>query len=314
MTDFSSELVDFDLNLLVIFSALLDEQNVTRAARRLGKSQSTLSEALAKLRIALNDPLFVRKGNMMAPTPKARQLETAVNAALEHTGKLLASTAEFDPQNANGEVRICMTEYCSAILLPKLFDTLRDEAPNVTIWTTPSYRQSIDAGLRNSSFDLAIGALPGATNDFRGTDLLHERTVCLLDKTHPAVKRSKKGKLLRTDLTNFPHVKVSIYRDRDSLVDEGLHAAGLEIPSRITIGQYLLAPRLLKERDLLFLCGERFAHLVAAQHDLAIAEIPIRMPGVSIRQVWHRRTDADPLLGWIRDKIEEVSNQLPTAF
>ena len=227
-------------------------------------------------------------------------------ATLENAGKLLGQAREFDPAKAEGEVRICMTEYCSAILLPALYDVLRERAPNIRLWSTPSYRQSIDAGLRNSSFDIAIGALATSSPDFRRSELFHERTVCLLDKRHPAVKRATKNKLRREDLVASPHVKVSIYRDRDSLVDEGLHVAGLQIPSEITVGQYLLVPRLLKNRDLLYLCGENFARLVAPQHQLTILDLPIRMPGVSIRQVWHRRTDADPLLVWLRDQVTTI--------
>jgi DNA-binding transcriptional LysR family regulator len=310
MTISEGQLATFDLNLLLIFAALFDEQNVTRAARRLGKSQPATSEALGRLRIAFDDQLFVRRGNNMVPTPKARQLEPVVKATLENAGKLLVQAREFDPAKADGEVRICMTEYCSAILLPALYDLLRDCAPNVTLWSTPSYRQSIDAGLRNSSFDVAIGALATSSPDFRGSELFHERTVCLLDKRHSAIKRAKNGKLRRDDLVSSPHVKVSIYRDRDSLVDDGLHVAGLEIPSEITVGQYLLVPRLLKNRNLLYLCGENFARLLAPQHQLAILELPIRMPGVSIRQVWHRRTDADPLLAWLRGQITDLAEKV----
>lgn len=313
MIDPHNSLADFDLNLLLIFEALLDEQNVTRAARRLGKSQSTTSEALARLRLTFDDQLFVRRGNNMVPTPKARQLESVVKATLENAGRLLAHTNEFDPAEADGEVRICMTEYCSAILLPALYDTLKKAAPNVRVWSTPSYRQSIDAGLLNSSFDLAIGALVTTAPDFRGAELFYEKTVCLLDKKHPAMKRLKGGTLQRNDLTGFPHVKVSIYRDRDSLVDEGLHAAGLAIPSEITVGQYLLAPRLLKDRELLYLCGEKFAALVAPQYQLAIAQLPVRVPGVPIRQVWHRRTDTDPLLAWVRQQVVEVAARIDGA-
>ncbi len=304
------QLAAFDLNLLLTFAAIFDEQNVTRAARRLGRSQPATSEALARLRIAFDDQLFVRKGNNMVPTPKARQLEPIVKATLENAGKLLVEAREFDPAKAEGEVRICMTEYCSAILLPSLYDVLRESAPNITLWSTSSYRQSIDAGLRNSSFDLAIGALATSSPDFRGSELFHERTVCLLDKSHPAIKRAHKNKLRREDLIAFPHIKVSIYRDRDSLVDEGLHVVGLQIPNEITVGQYLLVPHLLKNRDLLYLCGENFARLLAPKHQLSVLELPVRMPGVLIRQVWHRRTDTDPLLAWLREQIATVAHKV----
>lgn len=314
MTNSIDHLENFDLNLLLMFKALLDEQNVTRAARRLNKSQSTTSEALARLRLAFDDQLFVRKGNNMVPTPKARQLEPVVRATLEQATKLLTQPRAFDPAEADGEVRICMTEYCAAILLPPLYDTIKKSAPNVRLWSTPSYRQSIDAGLRNSSFDLAIGALATTSPDFRGSDLFHEKTVCLLDDHHPAAARMKNNRLLRNDLTGYPHVKVSIYRDRDSLVDEGLHAVGLEIPTEVTVGQHLLAPGLLKDRELLYLCGEVFAHLLAPDYRLTVAELPVKIPGVTIRQVWHRRTDADPLLAWVRDQIDEISGTIGGAL
>lgn len=309
MTLNDRQLGEFDLNLLCVFKALLDEQNVTRAAQRLGKSQPSTSEALAKLRVALEDQLFVRRGNSMVPTPKARQLEPVVRATLEQAGHLLTQAPQFDPATATGEIRICMTEYCAALLLPLLYDLLAKEAPNVSVWSTPSYRQSIDAGLRNSSFDFAIGALTTSSADLRASDLFQERTVCLLDQKHPAAKHIKQGKLSKADFDKAPHVKVSVYRDRDSMVDDGLYAAGVQVPNRITVGQYLLAPRLLQGRNLLFLCGENFANLVAPQHKLRVAELPIEIPDVPISLMWHRRTEQDPLLIWVRKQIVSLATR-----
>jgi DNA-binding transcriptional LysR family regulator len=105
-----------------VFQAIANEGSVTRAAQRLGRSQSSTSEALARLRESLNDPLFWRSGGKMIPSPRARQLEPVIQSILHNANRLITNPQIFDPKEASGEIRLCMTDYGSTLILPQLHD------------------------------------------------------------------------------------------------------------------------------------------------------------------------------------------------
>ncbi len=301
------DIAKLDLNLMLVFQALLEEQSVTRAAQKLGRRQSAMSEALSRLRKAFDDPLFVRSGGVMRPSPRARQLEPIVRSFIRQAARFVDTPTSFDPAQSTGEVRICMTEYGATLLLPQLYDVLTEYAPNIKLRCTPSYKQSIEASLRDSSHDLAVGALDLPSTDFLTTELFHERLVCLLDPKHPAVPTGPGNTVREEDIAHYPHLKVGVYRSRDSLIDDVLRTQKLEIADTLTVGHFLMAPSLLKNRDLMFICGERFAGELAQQHDLAVTELPWDLVSIPVQLAWHRRTEDDPLLSWIRKKIRTIT-------
>lgn len=305
MKDFAA-ISQFDLNLLYVFYALLQERNVTRAARRLRKSQPATSEALSKLRIALDDPLFIRRGSRMEPTFLARQLEPLVEQIVAGAARLQAPESEFQLAEASGEISLCMTEYCASILLPRLLDEVRQKAPNLTVKCTPAYMQSIEAGIRNSSFDLAIGALDGLGADFQQATLFEEDIVCVMDKAHPLARDKKVKRLSQKLLTTYPHLKVSVYREDDSLIDELFAVQNTILPDTVTIGQFLLAPHVLKNRDYLFLCGSSLAKLFLQEFHSAFVYKPLSKPlaKIPVKMLWHQRTHHNPLHRWVREVIQ----------
>lgn len=309
MTRRLRDIATFDMNLLFVFQAMLEEQNVTRAAQKLGKRQSATSEALSRLREALDDPLFVRSGGTMRPSPRARQLEPIVRAITREASRLV-DAPNFDPALSSGEVRMCMTEYSATLLLPRLYDEMTERAPNVVLRCTPSYGQSVEASLRDSNHDFAVGAMRLPQNDFTIKPLLKERLVCVCDASHPALPRARDGALNEDDIRRFPHLKVSIYRSKDTIIDDVLNQQSISLPDTLTTGHYLMAPTLLKDRDLLFICGERLAKRLVQQHELKFLSLPWDIPPIPVDLAWHRRTKDDPLLGWVRKQVETIASDL----
>jgi DNA-binding transcriptional LysR family regulator len=161
----------------------------------------------------------------------------------------------------------------------------------------------------NSSYDLAIGAFNLPSTDFQNAPLFKESFVCVTDKNHPSVQQATDNIIRKKDIASYPHIKVRLYRDRDSIVDDILSKQQIRISDTITVGQYLIAPQLLRERDLLFLCGRHFANIIAGQFDLQVLELPWKLPEVSLQIIWHRRTNSDPLLGWLKSEIENITEQ-----
>ncbi len=176
-----NDLRRIDLNLLVILDALLSEQHVTRAAERLHLSQPAVSHALARLRDLLGDPLLVRAGASLVPTPQALELMAPLAEALAQVQSLLAPNT-FDPATARRTFRLAMSDYGAAIVLPGLIRTLRREAPGIDLQISHASREGMLEGVLNGDIDVAAGVFPEMPNELRSTPLFEEHYVCLVDR------------------------------------------------------------------------------------------------------------------------------------
>jgi DNA-binding transcriptional LysR family regulator len=156
-------ILDFDLNLLTVFDAVLAERSISRAAGRLDLSQPAVSNALARMRKATGDRLFVRLGNAMVPTPYAQGIADPIRQALTGIRIALGASQEFDPATSPRSFAIFLTDLGEAFFLPRLLARLNRIAPGVHIRTLPMPPEAAEDALRNGEVDLAIGNLP----DFR---------------------------------------------------------------------------------------------------------------------------------------------------
>src|SRR5262245_506652 len=149
-----------DVNLLVVFDALVHERSVTRAATRVGLSQPALSNALSRLRVLFGDPLLVRVGREMSPTRRALDLAGPINRALVDLQHAVDSTATFDPKRSARTIRLALTDYVATVLLPRLIRCLTRTAPGVDIETQPLDGRLPAEELRSGRLDLAFGNFP----------------------------------------------------------------------------------------------------------------------------------------------------------
>lgn len=300
---------EFDLNLLRVLDALLGEGSVTKASRKLNLSQPAMSNALNRLRQQLNDPIVVRVGNRMVPTPRAMAMAESVSASLRMIQQALISTQPFIPADAHEKVHIMATDYVAAVLLPALWQRLHAQAPGISLAVVFPSEAGSSAILNEGKADIALAGPSAQLQDtLKQQKLFDEQFVCIARRKHPALKKG----LTLDAYCAAEHVLASPRGGGfNSPLDNALAALGRSRKVRLSIAQFLLGPALVAQSDLLMTLGARLARSIAAQHDLAVYPLPFAAPSFRIVQAWHVRLDRDPLQKWLRTQIHECAKQLP---
>ncbi|MGY2291769.1 LysR family transcriptional regulator [Pseudomonas sp. SDO528_S397] len=295
-----NDLRRIDLNLLVILDALLSEQHVTRAAERLHLSQPAVSHALARLRDVLGDPLLVRQGGGLVPTPRALELATPLADALAQVQALLAPN-RFEPLLAQRTFRLAMSDYGAALLLPPLMRTLRREAPGIRLQMIHTSREGMLEGLLNGEIDVSAGVFPDMPAELRSTPLFNEHYACLVDR-----ESLPPGGTL--DLLTYlarPHVLLEMRGSGTVEIDRALTAIHERRHVAVSLPHWGIAPQLIPGTDLILTVSSRGLLNIDHRH-LLIAPVPFHIPSFEFVLAWHSRRGGDLGLQWLQERIAGV--------
>lgn len=297
------ELRRIDLNLLLTLHALLKERHVTRAAVRLHKSQPAVSHSLAQLREIFNDPLLVRKGGSMMLSARAQTLIPPLENALLGLNALLEAP-EFDPARARGRFRIALSDYAAHIVLPKLMQRIRQEAPGLDVAISQASREAMLAQLADGELDLALGIFPEVPQDIHLQPLFEEWFICLADE---AVLPAD-GKMDLDDWLTRPHVMLALRPDAADEIERTLAASGLKRKIALALPHWSAAVSVILGTDLILTVASRAARGRHQYTNLREFKPPLDLPEFSYQQAWHARKDADPAHRWLREAIELSSS------
>lgn len=304
-------LAGVDLNLLVVLHALLEEQNTTRAARKVGLSQPAVSHALARLRDLLGDPLLVRVGQGMKLTAKAEGLRSRVATVVEDLEGVLRPTPTFDPRTAQRTFRICATDYAQLVLFPALQARVAEQAPSVDIHVMPFTERSVIERLRaGGDGDVAVGLFPAEVAGELGRLKLYEDDfVGLARKGHP----SANGTLTLTTYCALSHLLVSPRGKPGGVVDRALARLGCSRRVAVQVPHFLVTPHLVASSDLVIALPSRVAKAFVPLLPLQTFGLPpeLAIGPMTMSMVWHRSADTDPAQMWLRSMIERTT--APTA-
>lgn len=297
----------FNLNLLVALDVLVRERSVTRAGQRLGLSQPAMSNVLGQLRRHLDDPVLVRTGQGMVPTPRATQLVGPVRRALAEIEGALASELGFDPAAAERSFRIAAMDHTWITLLPRLVRRLAEAAPGIRVDVLP-FGDSTAADLEAGSIDaaIAVGPSQGRGTGFRRTELYEDNFDCLVRRGHPHVGR----RLTLETYTRLGHVLASPRGRRGGLVDRALKKQGLERRVHVIVSSFSAAPFVVAETDLITTLPRGVARPFAEMLDLQVHPPPLRFESGPWFLVWHQRTFHDPAHDWLREQIVAIGGEL----
>jgi DNA-binding transcriptional LysR family regulator len=285
------QLNEIDLNLLVTFDALLRERRVSRVAESIGLSQPAVSNALARLRRLLDDPLFVRTPAGMEPTPRARQLAAPVAEALATLHGALNQRSEFGPQASARLFRIGMSDIGEIYFLPRLMNAIAAVAPGVTVSTVRSAAVDLKHELESGHVDLAIGLLPALKGGFHQRRLFGQRYVCLFRRGHGLDRRKA---LTRADYTGHGQV------------DERLARRGVQRNIKLTVPHFVAVGHLLQHTELVATVPEKLAEALVEPFDLVFAPLPFAVPEIAINAFWHAKVHHDPASRWLRGMVADV--------
>lgn len=299
-------LAGVDLNLLVVFDALMTEQNVTRAALRLGLSQPATSNALARLRNLMEDELFVRKTTGLSPTPKAIALAQQLRPALQQIQSALLEPPNFEPATSDRVFAIGMSDYVEFILLPRLVETVQVIAPNIRWQIRSGERQKLLTLLDKGEVDLVCGIFPEKNSLHQEQFLFDEVYCCVCRQAHPRIGSN----LSIEDYLAESHLLVSIQEDRVGRVDTLLAQKNLQRHIAVSIPHFLIAPFILAQSNLLATLPQRVALTFIQSQSLKLLPVPLSLEGFSVFMRWHQSTNNIPADEWLRTLMTQVSSAI----
>ncbi|SHN18739.1 DNA-binding transcriptional regulator, LysR family [Duganella sacchari] len=289
-----------DLNLFIVFEAIYAEGSITRASLKMSLTQPAISHALNRLRQLFDDPLFERQGHVMTPTPLARSIIEPVRRSLRGFEVTLNGAARFDAASSERSFSLALRDVLEASVLPPLMAGVAREAPAVTLNTLQVSRRELESELAAGTLDAAIDILLPLSNDIRRTQLAGDKTVVLVRRGHPLVKR--RALTLDTYL-QLEHIQTSSRRRGPGLEDVELSRQGLQRRIRLRCQHYFAACRVVAETDLALTMPEGLARIVNQQFNNQLLPFPLDMPALDIYLYWHTSVDNDPANLWLREQI-----------
>jgi DNA-binding transcriptional LysR family regulator len=302
-----SGLAGVDVNLLVALDVLLQERHVTRAARRVGVTQSAMSQTLQRLRLLLDDPLLVRRGAAMIPTPRAEALAPALRAALRSLEHALAPPT-FDPATSGATFRIALFDVYAISLVPRLIAALASRAPGVRLEVLAADLSRIKDQLRDGEVDAGVYVPRETAGDIASECVLEEGMVSIVRVGHPVVAGPEPPTL--EDVLRWPHLRFRITGRGGSAVDDQLAAQGASRRVTVQLAYFLSAPAILCASDLIATVPASAAAVFARQWPLATFRSPFGPMPLTVRMTWARHLDADPAQVWFREQIRAAAAAL----
>ena len=289
-----------DLNLLVTLDVLLQEGSVARAARRLRLSPSAMSRALARLRVATGDPLLVRAGRGLVPTPRALDLRERVGRLVQDGEAVLRPADKLDLGTLVRTFTLRSSEGFAETFGPELIARIRREAPGVRLrFMQKPDRES--GPLREGAVDLETGVLGKTTGpEVRAQALFRDRVIGVVRTGHPL----SRGGVTARRYAAGGHILVSRQGLDGGPIDEALGALGLKRDIAAIVGGFSTAIALARRSDLIASVPER--HTGALRDGMRSFPLPLSLPEVTISLLWHPRLDADPAHRWLRARLLEV--------
>jgi DNA-binding transcriptional LysR family regulator len=313
--DGASRLARLDMNLLVALDTLLKLQNVTQAAERLGVTQSAMSHTLRRLRETFDDPLLVRAGAAMLPTPRAEALGARLSGALAGLAHAIDVQEAFDPAHTARSYRFASPDLFDALVLPHLLKRFASAAPGATVTVAPGLGD-LPQRLASGALDVAVAPLllganddpfaPTLASDLRTKRLLKDRFVAFVRARHPVLTGKRLGPRAFGALD---HVLVSPTGKGDGVVDQVLEAKGVRRRVVLRAPHFATALAVTRETDLVLVAP---GALRAKQQHFGLRELPLsfHLPEHALQLVWHPRYDADPGHRWFRERMGEAAAAL----
>ncbi|PSJ44719.1 LysR family transcriptional regulator [Zobellella endophytica] len=294
-----TQLQDIDLNLLLVFQLMYRERKTGVVAEQLGLSQPAVSNALARLRKALNDELFERTSRGMKPTPYADLIAEPIAYALATLQDTINYHERFDPLSSERAFRIAMTDLGEMYLLPKLMAHLARVAPGISITTVRNSGDSLKEEMEAGSVDLAIGLLPQLEAGFYQRRLFEQQYVCLMRKEHPLAG----GPLDLEAFSQARHIVIEAQGTGHGRVEKLLAQSGVSRIVKLRLPHFMSAPYIVRETDLIATVTEKLALQTMDTLGLVAHHHPVALPSVQINLFWHRRYHQDTGSIWLRSQI-----------
>ncbi len=283
-----------DLSLLAVFDVVYRERNLTRAAQLLALSQSAVSHSLARLRERMDDPLFVRQGRGVVPTPRAEQLAPGVQNALARLEEAMRPGAAFDPARDLRRVTLAVPDELEPMVLPPLARALREAAPQAVLASVRLDRSALRTDLAAGRIDLCIDVARPTE-----AEVVHEpwrqHRLCVVSAK---ARRLNVVRYLAAD-----HVAVSSRRTGPTMEEFLLGRLGLQRRVALRCQNYEAACRVVAETEMLLTMPREQAQLLRPALGFRILPLPMELPPIDLHLYWHRQAQDLPVQRWLRERL-----------
>ncbi|MGE4373146.1 MAG: LysR family transcriptional regulator [Xanthobacter sp.] len=317
-----------DLNLFRVFEAVLQYGSVSVVAREFGVTPSAISHALARLRQAVGDELFIYGEEGMVPTSRALELAPAIRDGLGRIDEALKSPS-FAPSQTARTFRLAASDYSTSIILPRLVQRLAQLAPQLELRVFPYNRTDVIRHLDEGRLDLVLGWFSDLPDHVRRTPILQDREAVVVRPGHPLTLRDQ---LTRDCLFDFSFVVVEfsgsgepamdgfldergvwrrVWIDRLVIERNGREADGGVSHVAVSLPYYSAVPQLLAVTDMLATVPERLARLMEARGEVVVLDLPYTPFVAPVDAIWPRRGDQDAGLQWLLRQLVDVAPENP---
>jgi len=302
----SIDLASVDLNLLVAFEAIFQEQSVTGAAQRLHLGQPAMSAALGRLRTLFKDDLFVRVGRDMKPTTKALSLAPSISAALHQIRQTLEDSQVFDPATTQYTFAIGGSDYVGAVVLPKLLRYCQQFAPGIDIRLISFDKDQLGELFEQQAIAVVLGTFEIPPRLTQQVPLMQEHFVGICRPGHPLLAQPV---LSLEDFATLPHALFTLRRDEVGAIDRALAAQNLKRRIALTTPYLLTLPALIAENDIVAAIPARLARQFVEQGKVAQFDLPLSLKPWSISMMWSQLSEQAPPNRWLRRTIQHICDE-----
>ena len=302
------DIKNVDLNLLVLLDTMMERRSVTRAAEALGLSQPATSAALARLRLVFGDPLFVKVGSAMQPTPRTLKLAAPVRRVIAAIQEDILQPSAFNPSQSDKTFNLIAPDIAEVILLPRLLQSLCVQAPGVKLRVSSMPRLVAAQALESGQAELALGYFPDLQKaGFFQQRLFKHRYVGIVRKNHPFIG----SRLTMKAYLGAPHAVVAP-EGREHAVERFLKLKNLKRNVVLELSHFMSLSSIIASSDLLATVPDDLANLFVEQGGVRMVELPVAVPQVEVHQFWHQRMHKDAANMWFRGLVSAtLKDQTP---
>ncbi|WP_413712151.1 LysR substrate-binding domain-containing protein [Rhizobium sp. Rhizsp82] len=296
----------YDLNLMPVFLALMEERNVTRAAERLGITQPALSNALNRLRDTLRDPLFIRERYGMRPTQLAEEMAPVIRTALAQFDELILGQQEFDPEKASRLFTVAPNSYVEFVLMPEVVARLRERADGIKLRLIPFGSDLSETGAVSGTTEMVLGRITDPPDNMVVQHLMDDGLACVVRADHPEIGDS----ISKEDYERLKHVNVLPPGRLRAGLFQALEQRGLRREVAVSVTHFLAVPEMIAATDYCTTLPRQICRRLARDTRLKILPAPADLGTFPVEIAWHVRYRHDPAHRWLRSLISEVAREI----
>jgi len=297
-----------DLNLIVIFDAIMREQSISIAAEQLAMTQPSVSKAVSRMRYAWQDPLFIKHGRGITPTPYARQLWQDVSEPL-HLISHSVSPPTFDPMTSSTQLRVALTDGISSLFWPRLRQVVESRAKAIDLYSVP-FKGNGQELLLDAEVDVVLDYYPSTHAHITVNDLFENNFTCVMKPDHELADKD-------LDLQSFcsaEHLLVSLSGDPSGVVDSSLKKLGLQRRVAMTVNSFSCAIELLQSANLICVMPYSMASKAIVRGELIQKVLPLKVMPAPISIAWHKRNQRNLALKWFIKEVQAIVRDEPEVF